>query len=268
MPRGPAVPSAGADSVVWQVARERALLLGGPSALLLQLAHPLVAAGVAQHSDFRSDPRRRLARTMDATLAITFGDADQAAAAAAATRQVHRTVTGELPIAQGSWPAGTRYRATDPQLALWVFATLVETALDAYELFVRPLTHDARSRYYAESESFAAAFGVRPPVLPASYEDFRRYYEGMIRDRLVVAELARENSGRVLRARLWGIPVTVPAAVLAALLLPASLRQAYRLPPVSRAAAWPVRTAVRSLPPSLRYWPEYHRAVQHSQAEG
>lgn len=247
---------------MWHVARERALLLGGPAALLLQLAHPLVAAGVAQHSDFRSDPLWRLNRTINATLAVTFGEADQAAAAAAATRRVHLRVTGELPIAQGYWAAGTRYRATDPQLGLWVFATLIETALDAYELFVGRLTMSARSRYYDGSDAFAAAFGVRPPVLPASYRDFRRYYEGMIRDRLVVAELAGEQARGVLQARLWRVPVTAPATALASLLLPTSLRQAYRLPPVPRATAWPIRTALRCVPPSLRYWPEYHTAMR------
>jgi uncharacterized protein (DUF2236 family) len=181
---------------------------------------------------------------------------------------VHLDVAGELPIAQGRWPAGTRYRATDPHLSLWVFATLVETGLDAYELFVGPLTAGDRRRYYDESGRFAAAFGVRPPVLPGSYGEFRQYYERTLSDDLAVEELAQAQAGSVLRARLRGVPVTAPAVVLASLLLPAPIRRAYGLPAVPRAAAWPVRAAVHALPPSWRYWPEYHAATRRRQLVG
>src|SRR5438093_7825050 len=86
----------GPASMLWRVGRERVLLAGGPAALLLQLAHPLVAAGVAAHSDFRLDPLARLRATMFAVLAISFGDLEQAESAATAIRAVHGRVTGRL----------------------------------------------------------------------------------------------------------------------------------------------------------------------------
>jgi hypothetical protein len=120
----------GSDSQVWRVWRERLLLLGGPAALLLQLAHPLIAAGVAAHSSFRDDPLRRLRATLDATLTVVFGDRRQAQMAAARVGKLHQRVRGRLPMKAGCFPAGTVYRASDPQLALWVHATLVVVALD------------------------------------------------------------------------------------------------------------------------------------------
>jgi uncharacterized protein (DUF2236 family) len=225
--------------------------------VLLQLAHPLVAAGVAEHSDFREDPLRRLVATINTSLAVTFGDRAQAAAAAEAVRRVHEHVAGRLPQAQGPWEAGTAYRAGDPELALWVFATLVETGLDGYELFVAPLTPGDRCRYYAESAPFAAAFGAGPPVLPATYEEFRDYYGAMVRERLVIGDLAREQARAVLRARLGGLPVAPPAVLLAGLLLPPRVRAAYRVPPVPRVAAAPVRRVIAAAPPAARYWPAY-----------
>ena len=247
----------GPDSTVWHIARERALLLGGPAAVLLQLAHPLVAAGVAQHSDFRADPMRRLVNTMNVSLTITFGDRRQAADAAAGVRSSHAHVAGALPDAQGPWPAGSRYRATDPALALWVFATLVAVGLDAYELFVGPLSRDQRTAYYDESAPFAAAFGVRPPVLPASYPDFERYYAAALHELVYVGDLARDLAAAVLRLRLLGVPVAPSAHVLAGWLLPPAVRRAYRLPAVPRAGAWPARQAIGRLPAALRFWPHY-----------
>src|SRR4030081_2124382 len=105
------------DSITRRVNRENILLLGGGRALLMQIAHPKVAAGVDEHSDFRSHPIRRLRRTIRMTMAIVFGDRETALTAARAVNQVHAKVRG------------TGYRALDPDLLLWVHATLADTAL-------------------------------------------------------------------------------------------------------------------------------------------
>src|SRR5213082_703348 len=115
------------DSIVRQVNRENVLVLGGGRALLMQLAHPSVAAGVDEHSDFRTHPIQRLRRTVRMIMAIVFGDRETALAAARAVNQTHGRVRGE------------RYRALDPDLLLWVHATLVDSALATYETFVKPL---------------------------------------------------------------------------------------------------------------------------------
>lgn len=99
---------------MWRIGRERALLAGGAAALLLQLAHPLVAAGVAEHSDFTADPLHRLRATLDATITIAFGDRAQAAAAAGRVGARDRTVFGRTPAEVGHFPEGSRYRAKTP----------------------------------------------------------------------------------------------------------------------------------------------------------
>ena len=108
----------GPESEAWALNREAMLLLGaGPRALLLQLAHPLVAAGVAEHSDFRSDPWTRLQGTLRSYLTIVFGTGTAARAEIRRLNRFHRTITGP------------GYRARDPDLSLWVHATLVDSTM-------------------------------------------------------------------------------------------------------------------------------------------
>src|SRR5262245_35463255 len=141
----------GPQSLSWRVNRETALLLGGGRALLLQVAHPLVAAGVAAHSQFERAPLQRLWRTLDLTLTMVFGNAADAVAAVRQVERVHAHVRGRLAEAVGPFRRGTRYDANDPALLLWVHATLVDSALVAYERFVGPLSRTERSAFYDES---------------------------------------------------------------------------------------------------------------------
>src|SRR5437867_13172578 len=129
----------GADSMTWRVNREAVLLLGGGRALLLQVAHPLVAAGVAAHSEFHAHPLRRLWRTLDLMLTLVFADGAGALRAVRTIEGVHARVHGVLEAPSGPFPRGTRYEANDPALLLWVYATLVDTALVVYERLVEPL---------------------------------------------------------------------------------------------------------------------------------
>src|SRR5919199_1643452 len=130
----------GPGSVTWRVNREGVLLVGGGAALVLQVAHPLVAAGVAQHSNYREDPWGRLYRTLDITTRIVFGSTRTAEGAAAQLREMHGRIRGASASGGGRYPAGTRYSARNPELVMWVHATLVRTSLDVYQLYVRPLT--------------------------------------------------------------------------------------------------------------------------------
>ena len=119
----------GPGSLTWRIARERVVPLGGLSALLLQLAHPLVAAGVAEHSNFQGDPTKRLMLTLEMLLVTTFGDIRQADEMTARIAHIHRCVNGSLPNDTGEWHRGTHYSATSPELCLWVHATIIETTL-------------------------------------------------------------------------------------------------------------------------------------------
>src|SRR6516165_7519627 len=144
-PMTAAAPEAGLwlhppGSITWGIGREAVLLLGGGRALLLQLAHPAVAAGVAEHSDFRSRPLRRLLRTLKLTLSLSFGTRAQALAAARTINRTHQRVRGP------------GYEATDPRLLLWVHTTLVESTFATHAAFIRPLSVEERAAYYRESQ--------------------------------------------------------------------------------------------------------------------
>src|SRR3977135_156574 len=128
------------DAITRRVNRENILLLGGGRALLMQLAHPKVAAGVDEHSDFRTHPIRRLRRTVLMTMAIVFGERETALAAARAVNQTHARVRGQ------------EYRALDPDLLVWVHAALVDSALVTYQAFVQRLTATEREDFYQESK--------------------------------------------------------------------------------------------------------------------
>src|SRR5215468_7746642 len=119
-----------------RVSSESVVLLGGGRALLLEIAHPLVAEGVANHSRFREDPLGRLQRTLDALAAIAFGPRAEALAAARGVERAHRHVRGRLAAAAGRYAAGTPYDGRDPELMLWVWGTLVDTALELTARFV------------------------------------------------------------------------------------------------------------------------------------
>jgi uncharacterized protein (DUF2236 family) len=113
--------------------REGVLLVGGGAALILQMAHPLVAAGVAEHSNYREYPWGRLYRTLDLTAKIVFGERRTAEEAARRIRAAHERVQGVTAENGGRYLKGTPYHANDPELLMWVHATLVRTALDVYQ---------------------------------------------------------------------------------------------------------------------------------------
>src|SRR4051794_19703938 len=154
----------GPGSEAWALNRESMLLLGaGPRALLLQLAHPDVAAGVADHSDFRADPWRRLDSTLRSYLTIVYGTGTAARAEIRRLNELHRTITGPT------------YRARDPELALWVHATLVDSTIVVADRWLAPLTRDRRARYYEETLPIGRAFGIPAALLPPDVAAFEAY---------------------------------------------------------------------------------------------
>jgi len=240
------------DSITRRINRENILLLGGGRALLMQLAHPLVAAGVDAHTDFRTHPIRRLRRTVRMTMAIVFGERETALAAARAVNQAHAHVRGP------------GYRALDPDLLLWVHATLVDSALITYETFVKQLTSSERDDFYAESKVLGELLGIPPDRFPATLSDFDAYVSRMIFEGPVrVTDRARDLARLVLRPpiRLLPGPVMIPFEVITSGLLPASIRDEYGLSwgaAQRRAFALATRAVPRIValtPPVLRVWP-------------
>ena len=217
------------DSTFWQINREALMVLSGPRALLLELAHPLVAAGVAEHSDFRGSPLRRLFRTVGVMTAINFEPHGAARAAVAHTHSCHGRVHGRLAEAVGPYLAGTPYRAGDPLLQLWVLATLIDSVLVTYEHLVRPLSFKEKQAYYTGGQQLARAFGIPAELMPPEYDDFQTYVDCMLHsDALTVSPAARE-----IVSALMAPPALGPAMRLSSFvsigLTPPRLREAYGL---------------------------------------
>ena len=257
----------GPGSVTWHVCRERVVPLGGLSALLLQLAHPLVAAGVAEHSSFKADPTKRLMLTLEMLLVTAFGDVRQVDEMTRRIAGIHRVVHGSLPQETGEWRRDTPYSAVSPELCLWVHATIVQTMLNSYSTFVRPLDMNERAELYRESESWGQLYGVGQDIRPATYQDFQDYYARTL-SRLVTGDQARWIGRIILRARLRGIPIAPWSYLLAAGLLPVPLRAQYGLhwSAPQRALWWLFTHAVhvvmcRLAPGRLRFWSHYHVAM-------
>jgi len=240
------------DSITRRVNRENVLLLGGGRALLMQLAHPKVAAGVDAHSDFRTRPIRRLRRTIRMTMAIVFGDRETALAAARAVNQTHGRVRGD------------DYRALDPDLLLWVHATLIDSALVTYDTFVRRLSSGERDEFFQESKVLGELLGIPRSRFPATYGDFAEYVEGMLSNGDVrVGPLALDLGRQVVRPRLRLVPgrAMIPFEIVTAGLLPASVREQYGLAwgrgqeQLFRLFVKAVPRLISVTPPIIRVWP-------------
>ena len=253
------------DDAVWRIGRELALMLGGGRALLMQVAHPLVAAGVAGHSDYREDPWKRLEGTMNAVWAVVFGSRAQADRAAARVRVMHRRVKGTIAEPMGPFPAGTEYSALDPELLLWVHATLVDTALLVHSKWVRPLRLPEREAYYEDMKTCARLFGTPPRVLPRTYGDFCAYMEERLAsEEIAVTPLAREIARDVLRPPVPLVlrPGIELVNVVTASLMPPRLRREYglgwdpvRAVGVTASREWVRRMAMPLLPGRIRRVP-------------
>lgn len=255
---------------MWKINRETVLLLAGGRALLMQLAHPKVAAGVAQHSDFEAGPLGRLHRTMSSMWSIVFDDAPRARAVLRQIEAVHRRVQGAVPADEGLIGAQT-YSALDQDLLLWVHATLIDSALAAYELFVAPLSEAERRSYYAESRKLAQLFGIDERKIPHSLADFEKYLAEIVTSGAVVAgPTAKWLIPSILYPRPWILRPAGPLfRLLTAGLLPEALRKSYgfewnarRANRYLRAAAT-IRMLRAALPGPLRVVPNARRAERN-----
>jgi len=247
----------GPGSAIWRVNREAAVALGGTCAIPMQFAHPKVAAGVRDHSRYEVDPAGRLLRTLDLTLAIVFGSRSSAMQAVRAINSRHRSVRGP------------DYSAMDPDLLMWVQATLVYSAVRAYRAFVGPLTAAEADRYYQDTKEIGALLGIPPSIYPANVEELDAYLQDMIgRGEVAVGDDARRMAAAVLRPGFPGVPRSafVPLTVLTAGLLPTTLREGYRLRWgwMEELAFGACRTALPRLvavaPRAIRFLPPARRA--------
>ena len=279
----------GPRSEAWRLNREAMLLLGaGPRALLLQIAHPLVAAGVADHSDFRADPWSRLSGTLSSYLRIVYGTASAARGEIRRLHEFHRGIRGDVLDPEARGRHGRRYSALDPDLSLWVHATLVDSTITAYDAWLEPLPRSERARYYDEMLPVGRAFGIPASRLPPDLDAFEAYVDGMLAPGgpIEVGETARDLAGSILHPplgpavaaagfpfdRLAGMADAIPSRAYAWLfwpaigLLPERVREGYgfqwglrqRVVAAWLVASWAAWRPV--LPPTFRQMPQALRA--------
>jgi uncharacterized protein (DUF2236 family) len=229
------------DRPIRRVHADASMFIGGLRALLLQSLHPLAMAGVAQHSDYRTDPWGRLQRTADFLAVTTFGPAEMAERTIARIRDVHSRVVGTAPD-------GRPYSASDPHLLKWVHVAEVESFLVAHQRFgERPLDQAGCDGYVADMAHVAEALGVeRPPRTERELGTQLRAYKRELR--------STRESRDAARYLLLTPPLDPPARAAYALLaaatvatLPAWARIPLRLPllPVTeRLVLWPLGAAI------------------------
>lgn len=241
----------GPASEAWRLNREAMLLLGaGPRALLLQVAHPLVAEGVDQHSGFRVNPWARLQATLRSYLAIVYGGGPAARAEIARLNRLHRGIVGPVrDPAAGAALGVARYAARDPELSLWVHATLIDSTIVAYDAWLEPLTRTRRTAFYDETRAVGRAFGIPDRLLPADYDGFEAYLARMMGPDGPVhpSATSRSLAGAILEPPLAplvrgsGLPAPIAAALGG--LLDAVPAQAHN---------WTMWPALALLPPGVR----------------
>ena len=259
----------GPSSITWKINRESALFLAAGRAALLQLAHPWVAAALAQHSRTLADPIGRFHGTFGVVYSIIFGTLEQAVAASRGLHQLHSRIRGTLPQTAGVFPAGSSYEANEVAALRWVYATLIDSAVFAYELVLTPLTSQEREAYYHESLLTAALFGISHEELPPDWDGFQRYLAAMFEGgsisvsaiALPIAQQLMVGAGSWVRPPLW-------YRALTAWSMPARLRHEFELPYeerewrlVLRARRWLPRF-YQALPGWLRFVGPYREAQQ------
>ena len=282
--------SYGPGSEAWRLNREAtALLAAAPRALLMQIAHPLVAEGVEQHSHFRAEPRARLEGTLRSYMRIVYGNRAAAAGEIRRLNRLHEAVAGRVEDSVAIAAGHGAYRARDPELALWVHATLVDSTMAAHDAWIEPLAPARAERFYLETRPVGRAFGIPDSLLPADLDAFRAYVERMLGPDgpIVVTPTALGQAETVLHPRLGtfllgsrtaGGASAGPLPLAAVLdriptglydwlmwpglaLLPEALRRQYGVPDgLSRRAvsAWLVagfRLWRPVIPPNLRWMP-------------
>ncbi len=224
------------EDVIWRIGREWAMMLGGARALLMQAAHPLVATGIEEYSDEMRDPWGRLDYTMKAIWAVAFGDKKDADEAGAMVRDIHGQVKGAIDRQLGPFPEGTLYSGEDPELLMWVHASIIDTTLTMFPLYISELSIDEQQRYYREMKIVAKIFGVPYSSQPKDIDDFAQYMiDNLASEKITVTKPAKDIAENVLNPKLpWGLPLRAGPAwfgvrMATASMLPSRLRDEYGL---------------------------------------
>jgi len=237
------------DSAIWKISRERVILLAGPAAAILQIAHPEVALGVQNHSSFREDSLARLHRTLEAVYTATFAPREEAEAMYALVHEKHAAVQGTSP---------RPYSAFSLDAQMWVLATLIMLAVESYERFIAPLTSGDKQAYYADMRTFGEGFGLPKSHGPQTWDSFVTYYEAEVSSpQMASLPICRELASAIARPeRPIFLRLLWPASVLFTReFLPSPLAEKLGFP--STAGQRLMSAALQaSLPSVLRHLPK------------
>ncbi len=257
----------GPGSASWRINRESAVFFGAGRAALLQLAHPWVAAALDQHSNVLARPIERFHNTFRIVYTMIFGTVEQAIAAARHLHRLHAAIQGELPEQAGRWPRGSHYHANEIAALRWVFATLVESAVMAYECALGPMAAGEREQYYAECRLLASLFGLPDSALPQSWEAFAAYNQAMHgSDELGVNQPARTMAHHLLSGGTSWIHIPRWYRALTTAWLPPRFRREFALRfrdedrRAAEAACARIPRIYRRLPAALRFVGPWHQA--------
>lgn len=255
-------------TIAERINAERMVLGGWGRAILLQLAHPLVAQGVADHSTFRAGlftAAVRLHHTVAAMRRLTFGGTDAAQRTIEGILTIHRRVNGTLRDAIGPFAAGARYSAEDPTLVLWVHLTLMDSLPRVYHELVAPLSSSDLDAWCAESAPVAEALGARPHEVPTTWAGVQAAIADFeARREIIVGNTARGLARDVLAPRLSTAiaPVRWLNRTVTIGLLPPRIRTQYGFSwnaaderALTRALSL-LRALRRSTPRRLAHWPD------------
>ncbi|NYI03527.1 oxygenase MpaB family protein [Allostreptomyces psammosilenae] len=281
-PRLPEARLPGPGSPTWEYLAPWYTLAFGWRALVLQTAHPVVAAGVRDHSSYRADPWGRLDRTLTALQRVVYASEEEIRAAALRLRRRHTRI-------QGTGLDGRPYTAFDPEAFAWVHATLFESVDTLHRLSGRPIPAAQRARLYQEWLAVGQAMGVRPGDLPEDVSGFDAYFADMVATRLIDTPVVRDllaigtewpvprpEALRRLPEAVWRslhAPVFRVGARITVATLPAAYRErlglaetdprrAARAERRAHATLRAVRGGVTLLPRQLRYQPIAARAMR------
>src|SRR5687767_5234453 len=224
------------DSMLRLIHRERAVALSGPRALLMQAAHPLAVSGLLAHSTAMDEPYERLARTAEVMSTIGFGSREDADRITERVRAMHRRVRGRIKEATGAFPAGTEYRADQPDLLMWVLFTLVDSGIVVYQLYVDKLGDEEQALYWEDYKVVGELFGLRRRDMPDTLADLREYKREMLAgDTLHVSDWARDRARSiVLEPPIPWVarPLLETVNFITVALLPDPIRREYGFSPI------------------------------------
>jgi uncharacterized protein (DUF2236 family) len=253
----------GADSMVRRLHRERLVLFSGVRALLMQACDPLAVVGFRRHSIIFDDPQARLQRTDERMSRIYFGSREEAEETGRVVQAMHRRVKGRTPADYGPIPKGTPYDASDPELGLWVLATLADSALAYYEGIFGSLAAPERERYWGEYRRVGELLGLPPDSMPATHQDLKDYVDGRLHDgSLWISDERREQAVQMILEPPWtgwlraaAIPVTETVRLISIGLLPPEIRALFGFSwdPAREAL---LRSTLLQLRLGSRFWPD------------